>query len=392
MGQTRSRFGVGEPKKCYVCSGTDAPVLPLGCTCRSVCAHVQCVMEVKTQQLEADAPLSQMWTCPKCKHDYSGLFRGMLADMWYYAVKVDAVDGAVRPNATLFYANTLDLNGESKKALDVLDRFQADLAKAGATGYDTRLRIGRGPPTLHLAANAAPEARADMLKSHYRDMLEVITRSGLAQDHHLVVEAKMQRALNVISRDQLSATLIRVAENDLREALAVYDRSDARSSQGTVIGMQNLAHVLSKKGDVAGAIAMLDKVLPIARDVFGVTHEFTLNAESNLSIYIGRGNVRARYEEARALGRHVLAARVEAQGPRHDSVRAAQTALHGTLQRTQMLCAWPGCKTLHDAVAGPWCTRCDVKYCCEACRDGDKSGHESTCKPQVQTRKVKGGR
>ena len=98
MGQGTSRFG-GKKDACYICLEHRSPLLRPGCACRDLHAHVVCVMQYKAAKLEQDAPLSAMWTCETCRQEYSGTFRGVLAQTWHDTVVSDAQPQPRAPRA-----------------------------------------------------------------------------------------------------------------------------------------------------------------------------------------------------------------------------------------------------------------------------------------------------
>jgi hypothetical protein len=383
MGQGRSRFG-GHNDACYICLEDRSPLLRTGCACRDLHAHVVCIMQYKTQRLRHNTPLSVMWTCDTCMQEYSGTFRGVLAQTWHGTVQCDSIFSVPRAMATMYLADCYDLNGVPQEALDMLDRYSSALAKGGVTTFDSAMCIARGAPMVHLG----------MFDAHFKQVTALLVKSGLSDDNYLMVEAKTQRALNLVTRPEprKEAWLV-MAKNDITDVLAIQRAKDAAGgdpSASTIASTQNLAHVMSvTPGGVPEAVRILDELMPVVRRVLGREHEITLNAESNLSIYIGRGAIKPRYSEARELGRHVYATRSAALGPTHPNVNAARIALHGTLQRTHMLCSRPECATLADAVET--CRRCETKYCTDACRQAHAADHARVC-PSALSRRARGGR
>ncbi len=142
----------------------------------------------------------------------------------------------------------------------------------------------------------------------YRQALDVQERT-LAEDHPEALHSVNNLAVLLTEKGDLAG-----AEPLYRRALAAYERALGKEHPETLGCVNNLAILLRRKGDYAEAGQLYRRVLDVRERTLGPEHPDTLGSVNNLAILLKREGAQA---EAERLYRQVLAARERTLGREH---------------------------------------------------------------------------
>ena len=335
--------------------------LPLGCSCRLV-AHVSCA--VKFFGMGPDN-IERWMRCATCTQKFGGAFRMGLSRARFELVKKLPINSDSRLIGTRVIAHCLIEAGDYSNALTILTALELELAtKHPHSPGLTRILVDKAAALSGLGRS----------QEHTDTLYRILSSRGdLADTDPVIMEANSQLALALVDAKDGNMVL---AEERARNAVAASDLGTDQRKQ--LIYQNTLVSVLAKLGRYDEALALLAKMLPVARRVLGPDHAITLTVLHNTAAYTLRAGKVERYRESADIARSVYEKRLASIGAGHPNTQASRRVLRSGLETLGLACANPNCASVVESKL--LCPRCKrVKYCTDACRVADSGRHRTDC-------------